>query len=134
MDGLSGLVNKSLVNVEEKEGESRYRYLETIRQYAMEKLLESGEAVDTRDRHLAHFWNLAGSPRNILELCSAPWMNRLEMEHDNIRSALGWALENDPKSALQMVCLLSLFWLSHSYLTEGCNWCQAALSRAEALS
>ncbi len=44
MDGLSGLVNKSLVNVEEKEGESRYRYLETIRQYAMEKLLESGES------------------------------------------------------------------------------------------
>ena len=45
MDGLSGLVNKSLVNVEEKEGESRYRYLETIRQYAMEKLLESGDSM-----------------------------------------------------------------------------------------
>jgi hypothetical protein len=135
MEGLSGLVNKSLVNVEEKEGESRYRYLETIRQYAMEKLLESGEAVDARDRHLAHFMEYArraeehfGSAQRLL------WLNRLEVEHDNLRSALGWALESRPESALQMVGLLSIFWLSRSYLTEGCKWCQAAISRAEASS
>src|SRR6185503_8627535 len=135
MDGLSGLVNKSLVNVEEREDESRYRYLETIRQYAMEKLLESGDAVDVRDRHLAHFLKMSrraedhfGTTQRLL------WVNRLEVEHDNIRSALGWALESDPESALQMVCSLSLFWMSHNYLTEGCNWCQAAITRAQALS
>ena len=134
MDGLSGLVNKSLVNVEERQGESRYRYLETIRQYAMEKLLESGEAVNARNRHLAHFLEYArraeehyGTAQRLL------WLNRLEVEHDNIRSALGWALESDPESALQMVCLLPIFWLSRSYLTEGSNWCQAAIARAEAL-
>jgi predicted ATPase len=55
MDGLLGLVNKSLVNVEEEDGKSRYRFLETIRQYAMEKLLESGEAVTVRVRHLDYF-------------------------------------------------------------------------------
>ncbi len=135
MGGLSGLVNKSLVTVEEKEGESRYRYLETIRQYAMEKLLESGDAVNARDRHLAHFMEYSrraeenfGTPQRLL------WLNRLELEHDNLRSALGWALESDPETALQMVRLLSLFWLSHNYLTEGCNWCQAAITRAEGSS
>jgi tetratricopeptide (TPR) repeat protein len=62
------------------------------------------------------------------------WVNRLEVEHDNLRLALGWGLESDPGSALQMVCSLAGFWLSRSYMTEGCNWCQAAISRAEALS
>jgi tetratricopeptide (TPR) repeat protein len=135
LEGLSGLVNTSLVNVEEKEGESRYRYLETIRQYALEQLLESGNAVNARDRHLAHFMETArraeehyGTAQRLL------WLNRLEVEHDNIRSALGWALESDPGSALQMVCSLSAFWMSHNYLTEGCNWCQAAITRAEETS
>jgi predicted ATPase len=132
MDGLSGLVNKSLVHVEEKEGKSRYRYLETIRQYAMEKLLESGEAVGARNHHLAYFLEYAKTAEEkLVSGQRLPWLNLLEIEHDNIRSALGWALENDPESALQMVCSLSLFWLSHNYLTEGCNWCQAAITRAE---
>jgi tetratricopeptide (TPR) repeat protein len=61
------------------------------------------------------------------------WLNRLEVEHDNLRSALGWALESDPGSALRMVDLLAIFWLSRSYLTEGCKWCQSAIARAEAL-
>ena len=135
MDGLSGLVNKSLVNVEEQDGESRYRYLETIRQYAMEKLLESGEAVNARNRHLAHFMEYIRRAEEHFVTAQRPiWLNRLEVEHDNIRSALGWALESDPGSALQMVGSLAVFWLSHSYLSEGCNWCQAAISRAEALS
>ena len=135
MDGLSGLVNKSLVNVEENEGESRYRYLETIRQYAMEKLLESGESVDARDRHLAHFVEVSRrAEEQVRTVQRSLWMNRLELEHGNIRTALGWALESDPESALQIVCLLSTFWMSHSYLTEGCNWCQAAITRAEGSS
>jgi predicted ATPase len=134
MDGVSGLVNKSLVNVEEKEGESRYRYLETIRQYAMEKLLESGDAVNARDRHLAHFMEYSRrAEENFGSAQRRLWVNRLEMEHDNLRSALGWALESNPESALQMVSSLAVFWLSRSYMREGCHWCQAAISRAEAL-
>jgi len=119
--------------VEEKEDESRYRYLETIRQYAMEKLLESGEAVDARDRHLAHFVDYSrraeehfGTPQRLL------WLNRLELEHDNLRSALGWAVERQPATALQWVSSLLVFWRSHNYLSEGCHWCQAAITRAEA--
>ena len=132
MDGLSGLVNKSLVNVEAKKGESRYRYLETIRQYAIEKLLESGEAVDARNHHLAYFKEVSRlAEENFKTLQRLLWMNRLEAEHDNIRAALGWALESDPESALQMVCSLSAFWMSYNYLTEGCNWCQAAITRTD---
>jgi predicted ATPase/class 3 adenylate cyclase len=135
MDGLSGLVNKSLVNVEERDGESRFRYLETIRQYAMEKLLESGEAVKARDRHLAYFMDYARRAEEQFSTSQrALWVNRLEVEHDNIRSAVGWGLENNPEAALQMVCSLAAFWLSRRYMTEGCNWCQAAISRAEASS
>lgn len=135
MDGLSGLVNKSLVNVEEQDGESRYRYLETIRQYAMEKLLKTGDAVDTRNRHLAYFMEYARNAEEHFVTVQRPlWVNRFEMDHDNFRSALSWALESDPQSALQMVSSLSAFWLSRSYMTEGCSWCQAAISHAEALS
>jgi len=135
MDGLSGLVNKSLVNVEEKEGESRYRYLETIRQYAMEKLVESGDAADARTRHLTHFLNVSRRAEEKFGTAQrGMWVDRLELEHDNLRSGLGWALESDPESALQMVCSLAGFWLSRRHMTEGCNWCQTAISRAEALS
>jgi predicted ATPase/class 3 adenylate cyclase len=143
MDGLSGLVNKSLVNVEEKDGESRYpaegsyryRYLETIRQYAMEKLLESEENRDARTRHLTHFMEVCTRAEEKFSTAERlMWVNRLEVEHDNIRSALSWALESEPQSALQMVCSLAGFWLSRSYMTEGSTWCQAAISRAEALS
>jgi predicted ATPase/class 3 adenylate cyclase len=133
LDGLSGLVNKSLINVEDRDGESRYRYLETIRQYAMEKLLESGEAVHVRDLHLAHFLEIARRAEGQFGTSQrSEWLNRLEMEHENIRSALGWAVENDPESALRMVCSLLIFWRSRSYLTEGCNWCQAALANTVA--
>ena len=135
MDGLSGLVNKSLVNVEEQDGESRYRYLETIRQYALEKLLETSESAETRDRHLAYFMEYAKNAEEHFVTEQRPlWVNRFEMDHDNFRSALGWALESAPQSALQMVSSLSAFWLSRSYMTEGCSWCQVAISRAEALS
>ncbi|MGE5378340.1 MAG: adenylate/guanylate cyclase domain-containing protein [Bacteroidota bacterium] len=134
LDGLSGLVNKSLVNVEEKEGDSRYRYLETIRQYAMEKLLDSEDGVDVRNRHLAYFMEYAKRAEEHFGTAQrALWLNRLEMEHDNLRSALGWGLENDPESTLRLVCSLPVFWRSHSYLTEGCNWCQSALAHTQAL-
>jgi predicted ATPase len=135
MDGLSGLVNKSLVNVEEQEGESRYRYLETIRQYAMEKLVESGDAVPVRNRHVAHFIDHARRAEEHFRTAQRSlWINRLEVEHDNIRAALSWALKSDPEAALQMVCSLPTFWLARGYLTEGSHWCQAAISRAAVLS
>src|SRR6266498_1999798 len=102
MDGLSGLVNKSLVNVEEQDGESRYRYLETIRQYAMEKLLESGEAVNARNRHLAHFMEYIRRAEEHFVTAQRPiWLNQMEVEHDNLRAALEWAVSNHFMKAMK---------------------------------
>ena len=135
MDGLSGLVNKSLVNVEEQEAESRYHFLETIRQYALEKLLESGETVEARHRHLNYFLEYSKlAEENLLSNQRAVWLRQLETEHDNLRSALRWALESRPEVALQLVYLLSNFWTTRGFMTEGCDWCRAALERAETLS
>jgi len=96
--------------------------------------LESGDSMQVRDRHLAHFMEYTRRAEGHFRTVQRSlWLDRLELEHDNIRSALAWAVENAPESALRMVSLLSIFWLSRGYLTEGAKWCQAALSRAEAL-
>jgi len=135
MDGLSGLVNKSLVNVEENESEARYRFLETIRQYAAEKLQESQHAAEPRDRHLDYFFRYGQrADENRLSSPTSTWLRQLEIEHDNLRVALRWALESQPKIALQMVYVLSNFWLTRGLMTEGCDWCRAALARAESLA
>ena len=86
MEGLSGLVNKSLVNVEEQAGESRYSYLETIRQYAMERLLESGDVANVRDRHLAYFMDYAQRAEQHFGTAELMlWLDRIDVEHDNLR-------------------------------------------------
>jgi predicted ATPase len=101
MDGISGLVNKSLVIMEVKDGESRYRYLETIWQYAMEKLLEAEDAVHVRGRHLAYFMEYARRAEEHFSTSQrSVWLHRLKLEHDNLRSALGWALESNPVRCL----------------------------------
>ena len=96
-DGLLGLVNKSLVNVDEQDQKSRYRFLETIRQYAMEKLLESGEAVATRNRQFEFMLQIAGkSERRMFGAENNSWLDQMEVEHDNLRAAYEWSIANFP--------------------------------------
>jgi predicted ATPase/class 3 adenylate cyclase len=134
MDGLSGLVNKSLVNVEEQEGKSRYSFLETIRQYAMDRLLESGKASPTRDRHLDYFLTLAErADEGVYSKETKYWLKIFEREYENLRSALRWGLENDPFKALTLAGFLNNYWLLHGQLAEGRRWCEAALNAAEKL-
>src|SRR6266540_2255176 len=98
LDLLSQLVNKSLVVVIEhsQSGETRYRMLETIRQYAREKLLEAGGSEIVRDHHLAYFVRLAekGEPE-LYRSNQVFWLNKLDDEFDNLRMALEWALATD---------------------------------------
>ncbi|HEU0297116.1 MAG TPA: adenylate/guanylate cyclase domain-containing protein [Anaerolineales bacterium] len=134
LDGLQGLVNKSLINVEEQDGKSRYRFLETIRQYAMDKLVEAGDSASARNRHLDYFMDYAASAEEKLagaERLSG--LHVLELEHDNFRSALRWSLDNKPEYALKMVASLAGFWLARGYMREGRSWCQAALDHAATL-
>jgi predicted ATPase/class 3 adenylate cyclase len=139
MDGLLGLVNKSLVNVEEQDGKSRYRFLETIRQYAMEKLLESGEAVNVRDRHLDYFLQrMEPSLQRDQRIFGAlpddtEWLDRMEREHDNLRAALQWAASNDLDKALKLIYIVGNFWVGRDYNVEARRWCQTVLERGDLL-
>ncbi len=135
LDGLLGLVNKSLVNVAERSGVARYRFLETIRQYAMEKLLESDEAAVTRNRHLDYVMTLVGDvDEGIMGTRRLKWLNEMEVEQDNLRAALEWASSHELPKAIHLALVLGPFWTSRDYNTEAESWCQTILSRSEALS
>ncbi len=131
LDLLDGLVDKSLVVAEEQEGEVRYRLLETLREYALERLRESGEEAVIRQRHLE--WALALAERAEPELVGpqgAMWGHRLEREHDNLRAAVAWCLaQADAETPLAAVDFTELglrlgwalwrFWWYHGHLSEG---------------
>jgi non-specific serine/threonine protein kinase len=127
---LAQLVEKSLVLAEEEGGAVRYGLLETIRQYAHEKLVEAGEVERLRGRHLVYFLALAEEAEPAMRGPEAPdFMDRLEREHDNLRAALEWAL-SDPTSdaALRLSGALAWFWWARSHHTEGRRWLTRALS------
>ena len=134
LEGLLGLINKSLVHVEEQEGESRYRFLETIRQYAMEKLVEAGEAVATRDRHLDYVLNLARQlQQGVLGTENIEALDQLEVEHDNLRAALDWAASNHLDKALKLAYAVGGFWAVRDHNSEAVAWCKTILEKAKSM-
>jgi non-specific serine/threonine protein kinase len=132
LDLLAHLVDKSLVMVAESEeqGEARYRLLETVRQYAQDRLLESGESAAIRDRHVGYYVRfvreaeprLTGAERSV-------WLDRLEAEHDNLRAAIQWSLANSAEIALELTGALWWFWQYRGYWSEGRQWLQRALEQ-----
>lgn len=121
MDLLGQLLNKSLVSVIECSdcGVMRYRMLETIRQYAREKLLESGSSGAVRKKHLAYFVKLAkAAGAELTGPHQAVWLERLEDELDNLRAALEWALASDVQAGLQLMTASAPFWEGHGYPRE----------------
>jgi non-specific serine/threonine protein kinase len=132
MDLLTRLVDKSLVLVEERNGEARYRMLDMIRQYAREKLLESGEAARVRARHLGFFLKLAEEAESELRGAKQRmWLNRLEAEHDNLRAALGWTQGGgETELGLWLAGALFWFWLLRGNANEGRTWLEGMLSLA----
>jgi predicted ATPase/DNA-binding CsgD family transcriptional regulator len=131
LDLLPQLVDKSLVIAEEHRGAARYRLLETIRQYARDRLREAGEADRTRDRHLAYFLALAEeSEPKLRGPEDRRYVVRLEEEHANLRLALEWALTRSPggDTALRLSGALTWFWWLRSYHDEGRRWLARALA------
>jgi len=129
---LTQLVNKSLVVVIEhsQSGETRYRMLETIRQYAREKLLEVGGGEVIRDKHLDYFVKLIERAKHELyRFNQAYWFNRLEDDVDNLRMALGWALDTDVESGLQITSTPYRFWWMRGYFQELGEWLRQLLER-----
>jgi predicted ATPase/predicted Ser/Thr protein kinase len=132
LDLVSRLVDKSLVNVEDDaSGNRRYRCLETVRQYARERLVRSGHAERVRERHLDFFLALARRAEpELMRSEQASWLNRLQIEHDNLRAALEWCLEapGHGQTALEIAVALSRFWAVRAYLDEGRRWLERALT------
>jgi tetratricopeptide (TPR) repeat protein len=117
------MVFPTLVVAEEpmEAAEGRYHLLETIRQYAREKLLASGEAKAIRDRHLEFFRSFAEEAEPRLRGAEQlAWLQRLEAEHDNLRIALAWSSESrEATTGLRLAGALWLFWDIHSHQSEG---------------
>jgi len=130
LDLLSHLVDKSLVAVTQRSGEARYRLLETIRQYAQEKLLEFGEAAHMRRNHRDWYARLAEQAKaETLEARQGSWFELLEAEHENLRVALGWSLDQqEAETAARIGAGIFRFWLLRGYISEGRLWMERALS------
>jgi predicted ATPase len=121
LTGLSSLVDKSLVQQrEDRTGEARLVMLESIRQYALERLTESGEETETRRSHAAYALVLAEEPRPHGAQGISDWVEQCEVEHDNLRAALDWLVETDHGEwAIRLSLALFQFWEAKEYLAEG---------------
>ena len=131
---LAHLVDKSLVLAEQQGGAARYRMLETIRQYALAKLLESNETNAVRDRHLSFCLRLAEDAEPHLSgPAQATWFARLERDYANLRAAHEWSLqEPDASHGMRLATALFMLWQVRGSLLEGADWLVRAVSRPEA--
>src|SRR5215217_7693679 len=137
LDTFSGLVDKSLVVAEARlKSRVRYRLLEPVRQYAREKLEEGGEAEEVRRRHASFFLTLAeeAEPR-LRGPEDMEWLERLEIEHDNMRAALAWTLERgEAELGIRLAGALWRFWEARGYYGEGLAWLKRVLARGSRVS
>ena len=134
-DLLASLGNKSLVQRQEKEQNAlRWTMLETIREYAAERLRHNGDEPSVRARHATHYMVLAEQAASEIKGArQAEWLNRLEVEHDNLRAALRWALDGrEIETTLRLGGALWWFWYWRGHLDEGRRWLAEALAISDA--
>jgi predicted ATPase/class 3 adenylate cyclase/DNA-binding SARP family transcriptional activator len=132
LDLLTALVDKSLVLYEEQSGEARYHLLETVRQYAQDRLLETAESEGVRGRHLECFLNYAEKAvPELMGLDQVIWRERLEREHDNLRAALDWSRTGaaTAETGLRLAVEVQRFWSFRGYLREGRQWLEGLLEQ-----
>ncbi|MGH9072687.1 MAG: LuxR C-terminal-related transcriptional regulator [Acidimicrobiales bacterium] len=134
VDLLAGLVDKSLVQVTGRGSEYRYALLATVRQYGQEKLAASGEAEVVRQAHARFYTDLAEQAKAGLDgPDQAHWLERLEIEHDNLREALQ-ALSQAPEEAGHLTATLWPFWYLRGHYHEARAWLERAISLADRMS
>ena len=120
LDGVAELVDQSLLRQVPRPGLVRYAMLETIREYAAERLEAMPEAEQARSAHAAAFLALVeAGGRPHAGLARKKWLERVDTEHNNIRAALGWYREHDPRAALRLAASMSAFWSLRGHHTEG---------------
>jgi len=141
LDGLSALVDHNLMQVREESDETRFGMLQVIREYALEQLVASGEAEALRQAHAGYFLALAEQDgMNMSESEAEHWRDSLELEHDNLRAALGWArtkaqLSGETRAVefgLRLAMSLVDFWRMRNHLREGRPWIEEMLALAGA--
>ncbi len=129
LDLLSLLVDKSLLTAENVSGRTQYRLLETMRQYALEKLGESGETIEIGNRHRDYYTALAAGLDSPKGVGDAQRLEHVQAEFDNLRGAFAWSLENDESEpALRLATSLLPLWFSRWRNREGLAWLAAALA------
>ncbi len=128
LDLVGTLVDESLLQIaEQADGERRFGMLETVREYALERLAAAGEEPATRRRHALHYVNLV-ERADPWQAAPQVWLNDVQAEHDNLRAALTWSLTNDPEMALRLAGGLWRFWSQRGHWTEGRGWLTQALA------
>ena len=129
LDGLHSLYDKSLVQQQARsEGAPRFMMLETIREYALERLAASGEAEQVRQDHASYYVALVlPSDRAHDGVNTAEWLAWLDADHDNLRAVLLWAMTHDVPLAVEMAASLKDFWYIRGYWSEGQRWIEALL-------
>jgi hypothetical protein len=131
LSGLARLVDTSLVNADARSDTTRYRLLETVRQFAQEQLRTAGEQMRVQQLHAVFFLQFA-QDRNPERAPTAARVvpTSLDVEHDNLRAALRWAVQHDGVTALALAVALWRFWLARGLFVEGCGWLEVALAAA----
>ncbi len=132
LDLLTSLLDKSLVTYDDQK--ARYSLLETVRQYAKDRLEEEGEAEAVQTRAAAWFLELAEKAEpNLQGPEQAGWLSRLEMDHDNLRAALAWYDQSADgvEPGLSLAGLLWRFWIVRGHVSEGRQWLGRALKRVK---
>jgi tetratricopeptide (TPR) repeat protein len=137
LEGLESLMTKSLLNRrDDPDGEARFYMLETIREFAQERLAERAEHASIQQRHATFYVALA--ERIAPRLATAQLTESLELlscELDNLRSACAWSVAQDvAEAALRIAGCLQLFWYWRGYVEEGRRWLEAGLARSEGIS
>ncbi len=133
VDLLGHLVTKSLAVVQEQSSEARFGMLETVRMYAREKLIRSGEIGRIQTRHLDFFLRLTEeADPHLRTFEQIRWLDRLDLELDNLRAALEWSIgAGETERGLRMSSALTGFWYRRGYLSEGRDWFDRLLRKNE---
>jgi predicted ATPase/class 3 adenylate cyclase len=134
LDLLTEIVDKSLVQVDESGETIRYQRLETISQYAREKLLVTDEANRVRNRHLDYYIEFASvMEKDYINPYQYDIIDKMRLEYDNIRSALSWGVENHIEKAARLLSLSTTFWpwVMTGNTSEVQEWCSTVLSRLD---
>lgn len=128
---LHSLTDKSLLRLEGEE-DRRFRMLQTIREYAMQRLQLLRDTDRMQSRHAAYYLELAKQAEPAFRSPDQDvWMDRIETEHDNMRAALSWSLQGEDRElALQLSAALHRFWQVYGYLSEGRQWLEQSLEKA----